>query len=147
MNRRTKKANQLARKQQPGYFWFRLDDSDGNDNSVYDLIVEARKYTQAVDRVSEFLDRFVERSGHESDGMWGTYAPCNCHCDHQSIGFCDEAKCQRAADRLDCSHGGVTIDVENPDTRTKHATHEDARRRHGSIWHRQILIDIDGSVR
>jgi hypothetical protein len=83
-------------------------ESDGNDGSVTDFIVEAESKETAGDRVMKvFTD-----AGHEEDGSWGTFAPCDCECEH-TYGVCDDC-----ADSWECSHGGASLpepeDIQGP---------------------------------
>jgi hypothetical protein len=93
--RKARKLSNLERKHRPGFFCFRMDDSDGNDNTVHDIIVEARNHKQALAHLSDYLDALCkghEHNAHMPDGSFGTFAPCDCHCDHQTIGFCEECE-------------------------------------------------------
>lgn len=89
---------------------FEVRDSDGNDCTVYDVVVNAR----TLERASAALWAHLKRCypDDETDGGYGTFHPCNCHeyvsCEHQSIGFCEKPKCQRAEERFECQgHGGL----------------------------------------
>ena len=125
------------------FFLFELRDSDGNDCSVSDLIIEAQTLDDAREKAGDALDDLFPE--HESDGLWGTYAPCDCHCEHQSVGFCELEACDNERETRECSHGGATVNGDD-DTVKGYETFEEAREA-GSKFHRAILIDADGSVR
>ena len=86
-------------------------DSDGNDVTVYDVLVTAPSAIDARDQVFTWVES--QWPDDESDGDWGTYHPCDCQCDHtvgngtpgKQVGVCDA--CQET---WDCpAHGGVLI--------------------------------------
>lgn len=144
MNRRERKATQLARKHS-NFFIFDLRESDGNDCWVTDVIVEARNFNAARDAIGAYIDETYP--DHESDGFYGTFAPCDCHCDHQSIGFCDRKKCERLMERLECSHGGVTVNADCDEKDIPVYKSYDVAYENTSCWHSRVFIDRDGNVR
>jgi hypothetical protein len=85
--------------------WYIVEsrESDGNDCSVTDHIVEADDAEAAVNKVCDELERrATERGiGMESDGGFGYYFECDCDIP------------EGEEDSWECSHGGV--DVAEPD--------------------------------
>ena len=78
------------------YYTVRIDDSDGNDNTVCDVVVEASDRKDAAVKVSDMIEvRLGDKV--EGDGGFGFYYVCDCDIPE------DEA------DTWECSHGGITV--------------------------------------
>lgn len=71
-----------------------IRESDGNDCTVYDCIVEAESHDDALNKIYEHFDARAEREGWESDGGEGWYFPCDCDDDNSDA-------CE--------GHGGILI--------------------------------------
>jgi hypothetical protein len=83
-------------------FWlFEVHDSDGNDNTIYDVIVSADTGDKASDTLWKYLDE--QYPNDETDGGYGTYHPCDCECDHGKLSDCEHG----CSDTWECSHGGL----------------------------------------
>lgn len=120
------------------FYLIELRDSDGNDVSVYDLLIEAKSQEKAFDKADAYM---VETwPDDESDGNLGTFHPCHCVCEH---GFPrDGIDCPHFDDGNDCdtstwecSHGGLLLS-EKPQS---YSTHKLAMLDH-SIYH--CLVDL-----
>ena len=97
-----------------GYL-IRLDDCDGNDNRVYDVLIAAQSTREALDKAWKYVKE--EYPEDEEDGSYGTYHPCHCECEHGlpaqeaeephkgRTKYCDP-------EMWDCSHGGVVLSEE-----------------------------------
>jgi hypothetical protein len=70
-----------------------MRDSDGNDCTVYDVILIAESAEAAEALVLTHFDKQAESRGWESDGDRGWYYPCDCAEDSDG---CD-------------GHGGITL--------------------------------------
>lgn len=121
-------------------FLFELRDSDGNDCTVYDFIVEADSLSEAIERAGEAFDELYPNS--EPDGGFGSYHPCACEhdagCSLRHGGNCE-------CDGMDCpGHGGATFNGDD-DTAKGYPTLEDCMV-DCSRFHRQILVNKDGSI-
>jgi hypothetical protein len=79
---------------------FEVRDSDGNDCTVYDVLVRATTRERASRRLWAELRRWYPRD--ESDGGFGTYHACNCACEHRKRSVCDNCR-----ESWECSHGGL----------------------------------------
>lgn len=112
-----------------------LRDSDGNDCSVDDILVEAESPERALDKAWEYVKETWPED--EEDGGFGTYHPCDCECEHATTtlaslkdretpitGVCDDCR-----DSWECSHGGVLLSEEPEEyetvaqARAAHATY------------------------
>ena len=84
------------------FFLIELRDSDGNDCTVYDVLIEAKDDEEAY----AILDKYIEEEypGDESDGSFGTFHPCVCECEH---GTKSEPLCEECSEDRECSHGGL----------------------------------------
>lgn len=91
-----------------------LRDSDGNDCTVYDVLVTAETPEKALDQVWDMIRK--EWPKDEEDGGDGTYHPCDCVCDHRKRSVCD--RCQ---DGWECSHGGLLVGT--PEEGNQHAVY------------------------
>lgn len=85
-----------------------LRDSDGNDCTVYTLIIEASDRQGASDKAWKWID--AEWPDDEGDGGYGTFHPCDCVCDHQSLTPEEGGICDRCLDGWECSHGGLLME-------------------------------------
>lgn len=122
------------------FYLFELRDSDGNDCSVFDLIIEAPGVQAARERLEDAMRALYPNSEHDWDGS--VWHPCNCSCDHQSIGACEE--CEPEWQDRECSHGGALVNADKTIDQY-YRTYDDAREA-GSIWHGAILFSADGSM-
>jgi len=139
-------------------YLFELRESDGNNCTVYDCIIEAESAQEALEELSADLDSRAKRGGWESDGFCGYYFPCDCQneepeappvpcdsCAMLSINgvACHEAGCPREAryrremrayDRFDCpGHGGLTVS-EEPEEYPDYETAEKELRPYHSLY-------------
>ena len=74
-----------------------IRESDGNDCTVYDCIVEAESHEDAFNKVYDHFSARAAAEGWESDGGEGWYFPCDCD-DY----ICDpDYECE--------GHGGIVI--------------------------------------
>ena len=105
------------------YYLGEVRDSDGNDCTVYTVLVAATTSADACDQVFTWIGETWPED--EDDGSSGTFHPCDCECEHgKSIGECiAEPPC---CDNWDCSHGGV-IGPEEPDMLEAYDTEDEAR--------------------
>lgn len=77
-------------------FWtVEIRDSDGNDCTVYDWIIEADSGWWARDKAFEEAQRRVPDAEHDGDS--GAYYPCDCEIP------------EGEEDSWECSHGGYII--------------------------------------
>jgi hypothetical protein len=108
--------------------WYIVEsrESDGNDCSVTDHIVEADDAKAAVNKVCNELERrATERGiGMESGGGFGYYFECDCDIP------------EGEEDSWECSHGGV--DVAEPDQVQAFATF-DAVQVERALYHSHAL--------
>ena len=103
------------------FYIVEVQDSDGNDCTVYDALVQAPNRETAVERVfTEWVE--VEYPFDEEDGGYGTYHPCDCRCGHYKALEDCEAGC---SDSWECSHGGLL--VSEPEEAKEYPTEEEAR--------------------
>jgi hypothetical protein len=79
---------------------FEVRDSDGNDCTVYDVLVRATTRERASRRLWAELRRWYPRD--EPDGGFGTYHACRCACEHRKRSVCDNCR-----ESWECSHGGL----------------------------------------
>lgn len=119
------------------WYYIEIRESDGNDCTVYDAVIEANNRDDADYIVSRHFDALAEEKNWDSDGDSGYYFPCDCEapeeptddpaeCDQCNVMringvLCHETGCptfakykrDRRAYELfedrDCSHGGLTI--------------------------------------
>lgn len=115
-------------------YMFELRDSDGNDCTVYDVIVEAAFKDEAVGKVFAWIQ--TEYPGDEEDGDFGTYHPCDCECDHGVAPHDCEQGC---GDSWECSHGGLLVS-EDADEYPTLAAARDAHKR-DRYYHSLIELD------
>ena len=103
------------------FFLFEVRDSDGNDCTVFDVIVSAESREKASEKLWKHLDESFPDD--ESDGGFGTFHACDCACEHRKTMVC--AKC---ADSWECSHGGLLTneDADGEAGPREFATFEDA---------------------
>jgi hypothetical protein len=94
------------------FYLFEVRDSDGNDCSVFDVIVEAETKETASAQLWKHLEE--QYPDDEGDGGFGTFHACDCACDHfvgngqtPVVGICDDC-----ADGWECSHGGLTTNED-----------------------------------
>ena len=91
------------------FYLLELRDSDGNDCTVYDIIVEAADQDSALDRAwSEIMKDYPD---DEEDGGYGTFHPCDCECEHGVNPYQCEQECD--GDQWECSHGGLLLNDHN----------------------------------
>lgn len=76
-----------------GYI-FELRESDGNDCTVYDAIVEADSSKQALALLADDLDSRAKAKDWESDGNYGYFFPCDCEQPGEPL---DELPCDSCA--------------------------------------------------
>ena len=88
-------------------FTIEVRDSDGNDCTVYDYVVQANTPDAALDAVWASVRE--DYPDDEEDGGDGTYHPCDCVCDHRK-----RSVCARCRDTWECSHGGLLIGEPEP---------------------------------
>jgi hypothetical protein len=96
------------------YYLIELRDSDGNDCSVYDLLIEATDQDSALAKADAFIEE--EYPDDESDGNGGTFHPCEC------AAWCAKDHSIAKANRCP-AHGGTdetgeTDDDEESDCKT-----------------------------
>ena len=106
----------------PRYYLGEVRDSDGNDCTVYTVLVSAPSPADALDQVYGWIgDTWPD---DEDDGGFGTFHPCECECEHGvAIGECDaEPPC---GDNWECSHGGIL--GPEPDMLETYDTEDEAR--------------------
>ena len=111
------------------YYVIELRDSDGNDTTVYDLLIEAETKDTALDKAWKFVEE--EWPNDEHDGGEGTYHPCDCACEHEKSEVCDDCW-----DGWECSHGGLLLDPYNVEEYPTHALAKQAC----SVYHNQIEL-------
>ena len=123
-------------------FLFEVRDSDGNDCTVYDVIVTASTRDEASKKLWVHLAEMYPDD--ESDGGYGTFHACDCACEHTVgngmtpvVGVCD-----RCRDSWECSHGGLLTneDVGGEYGPQRFATFDAARAAHRT--YRQ-LVEVD----
>lgn len=98
------------------------DESDGNDCTVFDTVVEAPTADDACSQLADALEKAMTENGtgYQEDGnMLGYYFDCDC----------DEAN----ADTCD-GHGGISLR-----TVESYTTEDDARAAM-SKWHREYSV-------
>lgn len=116
------------------FFVYTIDDSDGNDNTVYESVIEADSKDAADEIISAHFESEAKSKDWESDGDGGYYYPCDCEqpsepeypvtCDQCEVLVINghvthEHGCPvwnrfkrelRAAEMFECpGHGGLTI--------------------------------------
>lgn len=103
------------------YYMFEVRDSDGNDCTVYDVIVAAESREAASDTLWAHAAKMYPHD--ESDGGFGTYHACDCVCEHRKRMVCD-----RCRETWECTHGGLTTneDAEGAYGPQEYATHDAA---------------------
>lgn len=85
-------------------------DSDGNDCTVYDVLVRATDPEHAKEQVWEWVKATWPED--EEDGGDGTFHPCAHECEHgKPLGDCARARCQDATCDGD---GGILIGDPEP---------------------------------
>lgn len=124
------------------YFLIEVRDSDGNDCTVYDAIVQAPDKAAASTRLWAELGSWYPDD--EDDGGYGTYHACTCECEHGCSPWDDDApghKAGRCGDTgWECSHGGLLTDEDSDGAPREYATEAKVRavvRRRG-----RRLIDL-----
>jgi hypothetical protein len=145
------------------YTLYEIRETDSNDCTVFDCIVEGNDREDCDAQIAEHFDALAERGNWESDGNFCSYYfPCNCEspdepetpaipCDScqvvSIIGVaCHETGCpaesryrrelrayERWEDR-DCSHGGLTVDGFNAQEFETEDDAENARSRYHSLY-------------
>lgn len=132
------------RPEEPMFYIIEIRDSDENDCTVYEALVQALGREEAVDRIfAEWVE--VEYPDDESDGDYGTFHACNCECEHgAAVGDCDgeddekrELARQSCSDSWECSHGGLL--VSEPEEVEEYHTEQEAR---AHLASHRILIDL-----
>jgi hypothetical protein len=129
------------------FYYYELRESDGNDCTVYDIVIEAGDRDAADTQIAEHFDAEAKAKNWDADGSLGGYMfPCDCEqptvpeeeipcpdCAMLNIDGvpCHETGCpqdarirraQRAADRFECDgHGGLSLSDA-----TEHASEEEA---------------------
>lgn len=90
-----------------------IRESDGNDCTVYDCIVDAHSEQDAFDRVYAHFDERAEHEDWENDGGEGWYFPCDCTdadadaCEGHGGLMIGDA--EEFASRADAEHAHATI--------------------------------------
>ena len=113
------------------YFVTELRDYDGNDCTVYDLLIKAETKDAALDKAWEFIKN--EWPNDEGDGGEGTFHPCDCRCEHmRRLEDCEA--CQDAGG--ECSHGGLLLGTYNVEEYPTRALAKKAC----AIYHNQIEL-------
>lgn len=82
------------------FYLFEVRDTDGNDTTVYDAIVEADNQENASDKLWAHLKRCYPKD--ESDGGFVTFHTCDCSCEHSTSEVCEECR-----GGWECCHGGI----------------------------------------
>ena len=96
-------------------FTIEVRDSDGNDCTVYDYVVQAETADAARDAVWASVRE--DYPDDEEDGCDGTYHPCDCICEHTIPGGTTRFErnvCEDCDDNWECSHGGLLIGEPEP---------------------------------
>ncbi len=120
---------------------YEIRETDGNDCTVFDCIVEGKDREDCDEQLGEHFDGLAKKHNWESDGGWGYYFPCDCEspdepfddpaeCDQCEVlainGVnCHETGCHTYAkykrelkafehfEDRECEHGGLTVDDFN----------------------------------
>jgi len=107
------------------FYLIEVRDSDGNNCTVYDVIVSVPTRESALDAVMDHVTEMYPDD--EPDGGYGTFHACDCHLYNEGSDG-------------DCSHGGVLIDDYNVEIYATRAQAMAAR----SISH--VLVDLTNEV-
>lgn len=124
------------------FYVFEVRDSDGNDCTVFDALVEAKTFELASSRLWRHLAECYPDD--ESDGGYGTFHACDCKCDHGRPPF----DCEHCAETWECSpHGGLLTNEDDVPAPLVFATEAEARA-HLAYYHSLIeLVEVDNDGR
>ena len=119
------------------YFLYEIRESDGNDCSVFDCIVDAESREKADEKIGKHFDGLATKNDWQDNDGWDYMFPCTCEateepefpmeCDDcqmlsingtatHEIGCSTFAQYKRDLKEFDsfedreCEHGGLTID-------------------------------------